>query len=120
MKIVGGYTFYSYCILYSGLEISRCPGARGTEIFSRAPRFSRLSARQALQNLGHVYFRTYPGTRILGRALRLFTLSARMALAKNRLSSSPVIPIFQNSKIRQKFKNGLSLKRSISRIPYII
>ena len=32
----------------SGLEINGCPSARGTEILLRAPRFLRLSARQAL------------------------------------------------------------------------
>ena len=34
----------------AGLEISGCPGAQGTEIFSRAPRFSRLNARLAQRN----------------------------------------------------------------------
>ena len=77
------------CVSYGRARISGCPGARGTEIFSRAPRFSRPVPGWHFKTLGHVYVCKYPGTRILGLAPRFFTRSCRMALAKNHQSSSP-------------------------------
>ena len=46
--------------IVSGLEINGCPGAPGTEILRRAPRFLKLGARQAPAKNGLIYIRA-PG-----------------------------------------------------------